>query len=129
MSDIVIDASALLAMLNAEPGGAKVAARIASARISAINYAEVASHFVKAGMPEREVDAMLAPLPMTIVDVDPGLARLAGRLSAVPADPLLSIGDRFCLALAIRDGAPAWTADRKWRAITSEAKVEVVVIR
>lgn len=129
MSDLVLDASALIAMLNEEPGGARVADAIASSRISTVNYAEVVSHYVRLDMPEREVDAMLDPLPMTIVPADKALAQLAGRLRAVTADAGLSLGDRFCLALAIRDGLPAWTADKVWRTIANVAKAEVVVIR
>jgi len=37
---------------------------------------------------------------------------MAGRLRAVTADHGLSLGDRFCLALAQRDGLPAWTSDQ-----------------
>ncbi|RSU79003.1 VapC toxin family PIN domain ribonuclease [Sphingomonas sp. S-NIH.Pt3_0716] len=129
MSDLVLDASALIAMLNEEPGGARVADVIASSRISTVNYAEVVSHYVRLDMPEREIDAMLDPLPMTIVPADKALAQLAGRLRAVTADAGLSLGDRFCLALAIRDGLPAWTADKVWRTIADVAKAEVVVIR
>lgn len=129
MSDLVLDASALIAMLNEEPGGARVADVIASFRISTVNYAEVVSHYVRLDMPEREIDAMLDPLPMTIVPADKALAQLAGRLRAVTADAGLSLGDRFCLALAIRDGLPAWTADKVWRTIADVAKAEVVVIR
>lgn len=129
MSEVVLDASALLAMLNDEPGGVKVASIIASSRISTVNYAEVVSHYIRLGMPEREVDSMLDPLPMTIVAADKALAQLAGRLRSVTADAGLSLGDRFCLALAIRDGSPAWTADKTWRTVADAAKAEVVVIR
>ena len=74
---VVLDASALIAMLKGERGAAKVAGAVAGARVSAVNYAEVVTHFVHAGMPEREVDAMLDPLPMTEVLVDKALARRA----------------------------------------------------
>ncbi|WP_257551771.1 type II toxin-antitoxin system VapC family toxin [Sphingopyxis sp. DBS4] len=129
MNEVVLDASALLAMLQDEPGGAKVAGVIASSRISAINYAEVVSHYIRLGMPEREVDAMLDPLPMTIVPADKALGQLAGRLRAVTAEAGLSLGDRFCLALARRDGLPAWTADTAWKNIADAAKVGVVLVR
>jgi ribonuclease VapC len=99
------------------------------ARISAVNYAEVVSHFVHAGMPEREVDAMLDPLPMTVVPVDKALAQLAGRLRAVTSEVGLSLGDRCCRALARRDGLPAWTSDLAWKAIADAAQVKVVAIR
>ena len=129
MSEVVLDASALLALLKDEPGSAKVASIVASARMSVVNYAEVISHFIRAGMPEREVDAMLDPLPIELVPLDKGTAQLAGRLRAVTADAGLSLGDRCCLALAVRDGLPAWTADKAWKTIAANANVKVVVIR
>lgn len=54
---------------------------------------------------------MLRPLPMAIVE--------AG----------LSLGDRFCLALARRDGLPALTADKQWHTVADAAGVAVTVIR
>ena len=129
MSEVILDASALLALLKEEAGAGKVADAIAMSRMTSVNYAEVVSHFVHAGMPASEVDAMLRPLPMTIVDADQALATLAGRLRAVTAEAGLSLGDRFCLALALRDGLPALTADKSWRTIADAAGVTVSVIR
>ncbi|WP_334656993.1 type II toxin-antitoxin system VapC family toxin [Sphingomonas panaciterrae] len=129
MSDVVLDASALIAMLKGERGATKVAGAIAGARISSVNYAEVVSHFIHVGMPERDVDAMLDPLPMTIVPVDKALAQLAGRLRAVTAAAGLSLGDRICLALARRDGLPAWTSDLEWKRVADAAQVKVVTVR
>ena len=126
---VVLDASAIIAMLKGEAGSTKVAGAIADARVSSVNYAEVVSHFVHAGMPEREVDAMLDPLPMTIVPADKALAQVAGRLRATTASAGLSLGDRFCLALALRDGLPAWTSDRNWTTIADAVAVKVVTIR
>jgi len=111
MSEVVFDASALLAMLKRERGGSKVASSITGARIRAVKFAEVVNHFVHAGMPEREVDAMIDPLQMTIVPIDKGLAQLAGSPPAVTLDAGLSLGDRCCLALARRDGPPGWCSD------------------
>jgi len=126
---VVLDASALIAMLKGERGAAKVAAGIAGARISSVNYAEVVSHFIHAGMPERQIDAMLDPLPLTLVPADKALAQIAGRMRATTAEAGLSLGDRFCLALARRDGLPAWTSDHNWKRIADAAEVEVVAIR
>jgi ribonuclease VapC len=129
MSELVLDASALLALLRDEPGAQKVAEGIASARMSSVNYAEVVSHFIRAGMPADQIDAMLRPLPIMVVDADQGLATIAGRLRAMTADAELSLGDRFCLALARRDGLPALTADKQWRTIADAVGVKVLVIR
>jgi PIN domain nuclease of toxin-antitoxin system len=129
MSDIVLDASALLALLKDEPGGDKVAQGLSASCISAVNYAEVVSYFIHAGMPASAVDAMLSPLPITIVAANADLATLAGRLRATTAEAGLSLGDRFCIALAVREGLPAWTADRQWRAISGQVGAEIVLIR
>lgn len=129
MSEVVLDASALLALLRNEPGAAKVADVIAEARISSVNYAEVVSHFIYAGMPADQIDAMLHPLPMTTVDADQALATIAGQLRATTAEAGLSLGDRFCLALARRDGLPAVTADKQWRTVADAAGVTLSVIR
>lgn len=129
MSGTVLDASALLALLRDEPGASRVAEAIADSRMSSVNYAEVVSHFIHAGMPADQVDAMLKPLPMTIIAADQALATLAGRLRAVTAGAGLSLGDRFCLALAQRDGLPALTADKQWRTVADAASVAVSVIR
>jgi PIN domain nuclease of toxin-antitoxin system len=97
--------------------------------MSSVNYAEVVSHFIHAGMPADQVDAMLRPLPMTVVAADQALAVIAGRLRAVTAEAGLSLGDRFCLALARRDDLPALTADKQWRTVADAAGVTVSVIR
>ncbi|VWX50625.1 PIN domain-containing protein [Novosphingobium sp. 9U] len=99
MSEVVLDASALLAMIKGERGAAKGAGATAGARISAINYAEVISLFIHAGTPKREADNMLDPLTITVVPVDKALAQLAGRLRAVTAEARLSLAERVCLAL------------------------------
>lgn len=108
-----------------EPGSMKVAEGIAASRMNAVNFVEVASYFIRAGMPPLEVDTMLGPLPVAIIDADIDLARMAGHLRAVTADGGLSVGDRFCLALALRDGLPAWTADRQWRTVSDAVGTEI----
>lgn len=129
MSEVVLDASALLALLRDEAGASKVADAMGTARMSSVNYAEVVSHFIHAGMPADQIDAMLRPLPLVIVDADRALATIVGRLRAVTAEAGLSLGDRFCLALARRDGLPALTADKQWRTVADAVGVFVIVIR
>jgi PIN domain nuclease of toxin-antitoxin system len=114
MTGIVLDASALIALLKDELGAAKVAEAIADSVMTAVNYAEVVSYFIHAGMSPLEVEAMLRPLPVTLVAADVTLANIAGGLRATTAEAGLSLGDSFCLALALRDDLPAWTADKQW---------------
>ena len=129
MSAIVFDASALLAMLNREPGGDMVAEAMHWGRISAVNYAEVVSYFARAGVAHQAIAGMLDPLPVDVISADKALATLAGSLRAKTADFGLSLGDRFCLAQALKDGLPAWTADRAWTEVAKRIGVEVVLIR
>lgn len=129
MTAVVLDASALLALLRGEAGAKKVEGALASARMSVVNMAEVASHFSKLGMPDAGVSAMLKPLPVTLVNADADLAWEAGRLRGLTVTAGLSLGDRFCLALAKRDQLPAWTSDRAWREIADAAGVKIVTIR
>jgi PIN domain nuclease of toxin-antitoxin system len=129
VNEFVLDASALVAMLRDEPGARKVADAIADARMSVFNYAEVVSYFIYAGMDQYDIDAMLDPLPVELVPADKDLARLAGHLRGPTARAGLSLGDRFCLALAKRKGLPAWTADQEWKRVAGAVGVEVVTIR
>ena len=129
MTAIVLDASALIAMLKQEPGGDKVAQVIGDTKITAINYAEVISHFCHAGMPVAEVDAMLNPLPIVIIPADAKQAQLAGHLRTITSSVGLSLGDRFCLALAKIEKLPAWTSDRNWQTIAEAVQVEITIIR
>jgi ribonuclease VapC len=129
MTDVILDASALLALLKNERGADQVASLIANSSMSAINYAEVISHFVHLGMPANEVVAMLSPLPITIVDADQSLAQTAGHLRAMTSKAGLSLGDRFCLALALRETAAAITADQSWKDVSKRLNVEIILIR
>jgi PIN domain nuclease of toxin-antitoxin system len=45
------------------------------------------------------------------------------------AEDGLSLGNRFCLVLAIRDGLPVWTSDQNWKRVADAAKVKVTTFR
>jgi len=111
----VLDASAVLALIFAEPGADAVADAIAAgAVISAVNLAEVATVLVRRG--RRDPEVVLAPVTAQVAvepfaDLDwPAVARLYPLVSAKG----LSFGDRACLALAQRLSVTALTAERVW---------------
>ena len=127
---IVLDASAVLALLLGEPGAERVtAAIVAGARMSTVNFSEVATRYVRAGATEAELLALRDGLPVTLVAVDADLALRAARMSAVTRVAGLSLGDRLCLALAQREGATALTADRAWAGVAGAIGVTVEVLR
>jgi ribonuclease VapC len=56
---------------------------------------------------------MLRPLPIRVVPVDAALSYGAGMLRPLTLPGGLSFSDRYCLALAKREGIPALTAERR----------------
>ena len=129
MSAAVLDASAVIVMLKGERGASKVAAVVGDAAVGVFNQAEVISHFAYLGAPIGEIREMLAALPYHVVAADEALGWEASALRAVTSSAGLSLGDRFCLALAKRLSVPAYTADRSWKEIAGAAGVKVVPIR
>lgn len=129
MTRVALDASALLAMLLGEPGGEKVKAALEGALLCAVNLAEIVSHYARLGASRPDIEAMLRPLPIQVVPVDGALSYEAGMLRLLTLPGGLSLGDRFCLALAKREGIPALTAERRWPDIAVAADVTVDLIR
>jgi len=62
------------------------------------------------GMPQPVVRNLVARLPVELVDGDADLALRAADMAPLTKPFGLSLGDRFCLALAARSGVPAFTA-------------------
>ncbi len=129
MTAVVLDASALLALLLNKPGAKRVAAVLDGALLSAVNLAEIVSHYANLGAPQSDIEALLAPLPIRLVPVDTGLSYDAGMLRPLTLKGGLSLGDRYCLALARRESVVALTAERRWPEIATEAGVTVQLIR
>ena len=129
MTPPVLDASALLALLQNEPGAARVKGAIDGARMSVVNLAEVVSHYAKLGAGRAAIEAMLHPLPIVLEPVDAELSYLAGMMRPITLPRGLSLGDRYCLALAKQKGATALTAQRRWPEIATLAGVVVELIR
>ena len=124
---VVLDASALLALLWSEPGSEAVAAIMEDAVVSAVNWAEIISKLQERGIVLDVARPMLNELPVTVLPFDRELAEAAGALRMETRHLGLSIGDRACLALAAQLGVPAYTADKAWAKL--ECGVEVVVVR
>ena len=129
MTRVALDASALLAMLLGEPGAETVTAALDGALLCAVNLAEVVSYYAKLGAARPDIEAMLRSLPIRIVPADAALSYAAGMLRPLTLPGGLSLGDRYCLALARREGIPALTAERRWPAIALAAGVSIELIR
>lgn len=122
---VVLDASAMLAMLNREPGGEVVAAALAVAVISAVNWSEVLQKSAEVGISTLDLDDELRALGAEIMPFDAHAAVAAAEMWSSGARKV-SFADRACLATARLTALPAVTADRAWADLDVGVQVELI---
>ncbi len=127
VSKVVLDSSALIALVNQEPGFEQVEAVLQDAVISAVNFAEVVAKYTKRGLPPDIVRSEVDAFRIEVVPFDRAQATMAGLLRFSTSRLGLGIGDRSCLALGLVMALPVMTADRVWARL--KAGVEVILIR
>lgn len=123
----VLDASAVLALLQKEPGADLVAPHLHNARMSTVNASEVGSKLVDAGLGVGVAKATMGALGIELVDFDTRQAWMVSGMRGKTSAAGLSLGDRACMALGIHLEVPVVTADRSWLDFTD--LVDVVVVR
>ena len=119
MSDAVLDASAVLALLRGEPGGDTVADYIGEAAISAVNLQEVAKEMLREGASIERVRPVLDELGLDVRPHDSQAACAAAALYEQTRQHGRGLGDRSCMALGLQLAVPVLATDREW------AKIEV----
>ena len=126
MASVVLDASALMALIRGEAGADRVTVSLPGAIISTVNQAEVQTKLVAAGLDEKLAWWHIAEAGCTAVAFDEAQARLAGGLVRLTRPIGLSLGDRACLALAMQRHATVYTTDRAWEGLDVGINVEVI---
>jgi len=127
MNRIVLDASALLAVVNNEPGADTLTPELLNGAVGgAVNLAEVQRKLVDRGIPARDAwEIALSPI-REVVAFTAEQARIAGDLVAKTRLLGLSLGDRACLALGIVLHAPVYTADASWKKLNLGIRIHVI---
>ena len=127
MSRIVLDSSAVLAVLNNELGADKLTLELLSnAASSTVNLAEVQTKLVSRGLsPDQAWANTLSPISEAMPFTEEQ-AKIAGSLVAQTRLLGLSMGDRACLALGIVLNAPIYTADRSWKGLKVGVRIHVI---
>lgn len=128
MARIVLDASALLAWIEDEPGGDRVLDALGSGAVvmSAVNWAEVLAKLADRGVSDEDLRRIRGSLDLEIRPFDEHAAFESVALRRATRSLGLSIGDRACLGLARLEEAAALTADRRWIKVDADIEVEVI---
>jgi len=126
---VVLDASALLALLAEEPGADQIEALLDGAAMSTVNLSEVLQKSEQHGIDTEGLEFDLEALGVEFHPFDASQARATADIWARAPRAGLSLGDRACLGLAGRLGVIALTADRSWSRIARAVGVTVETIR
>jgi PIN domain nuclease of toxin-antitoxin system len=123
---IVLDSSALLAMLFFEPGCERVAELVPQSCMSTVNLAEVLGRLARDGRALDDVLDQIEQMGIAWIAYDREMAIGTAALLLPTAPWGLSLGDRACLALARLRNLPAVTADRVWANLDLDIAIEVL---
>lgn len=127
MISCIIDTSVVLAIVLAEPGCDLAAEIMPKSMISSVNLAEIVTKLIGNGYDPVQVEIKLAQLELVVSPFDQTLAITTGLLRRTTRHKGLSLGDRACLALALREKLPVYTTDRAWAEL--DIGVEVRLLR
>jgi PIN domain nuclease of toxin-antitoxin system len=123
---VVLDASAVMAALQNEPGSERVISELGKAAISAVNFAEVLSKLSRTGGDLNRILPDIHHLIHEILPFDTDQALAVGDLEPPTRGKGLSLGDRACLALGKSLNAPVLTADRAWANLDIGIQIELI---
>lgn len=121
-----LDASALIAAIRREPGADFVTSILPNSMLSSVNMVEVGSRLIDIGYDPELALLELASLGVEVVPFDHNLAVEAAKLRPLTRQAGLSLADRACLSLAMREQATAVTADRAWTRVSLPCPIELI---
>lgn len=111
---VVLDASAMLALIFGERGAELVADLSRNGTISAVNFSEVITRILTISDDANVADEAVARLEIDVVPFDAEAARQVAYLRGPTKHLGLSLGDRACLALGMATQSLILTADKEW---------------
>lgn len=127
MTRVVLDASAVTAVLRSEPGSENVIPLLRGALISAVNLAEVfCTARARHSNPTYD-EAAVQLMQLVAVPFDEQQASAVASIYQSTIGGTLGLADRACIALGLTRGLPVLTSDREW--LKFETGVEVRLFR
>jgi PIN domain nuclease of toxin-antitoxin system len=115
---LVVDASAILAVVHEEPGHERVRSLLVGAAVSGVNLSEAGAKLLDRNFGEAKTRERLDELLLDVHPFDRDAAFAAASLRPLTRHLGLSFADRACLALALRLSLPVLTGDRAWAGLT-----------
>lgn len=126
MTSVVLDASAVIALLRSEPGCDIVQGAIADAIITAVNYSEVLKKTIERGGTGEAAASFVSGLSIAIIPFDETLAAMSAGLYLQTKEHGLSLADRACLALGIQRNCKVLTSERRMALPKLSIKVKLI---
>jgi ribonuclease VapC len=126
VTSVVLDASAVIALLRSEPGFDVVQNAIADSLITAVNYSEVLKKTIERGGTGDAAASFVRGLSIAIVPFDENLAAVSAALYLQTKEHGLSLADRACLALGIQRNCKVLTSERRMALPTLSIKVRLI---
>lgn len=113
-NSVVLDASALLALVQEERGAEKLKPLIRKAVMSTVNVVESLTALQRINIPSNEASLLINEIVADVIPFDMEQAVYVADLYPQVKHKGLSLGDRACIALGIKLKAPIYTADNAW---------------
>ena len=127
MSRLVLDASAVTAVLRGERGHEKVVPHLRGGLISSVNLAEVYCTARMYGSSPDKDEITIRTMQLTVVPFDDQQAKIVASIYKATLGSTVGIADRVCMSLGILHGLPVLTGDHEW--LEHEVPLEVRVFR
>ena len=125
---VILDASALLALIQEEAGAEVIKPLLKFSVMSAVNVTEALSILQRADISPKEGLSLITDIVTTILPFDLEEAEQTAKLHPLVQSKGLSLGDRACIALGIKLQLPIYTADRVWKELQLEG-TDIKLIR
>jgi PIN domain nuclease of toxin-antitoxin system len=124
--EFVADASAVLAFARGEKGERQISRVREQCVVSTLNLLEAFSKLVRYDMPADRVRLFLRESFPHVVPLDRDLAETSAVFHAATRGLGLSYADCVCLTLGSQRKATVLTADRDWKKVELNVKVELI---
>ena len=120
MAGVVLDASAVLALVRDEPGASRVTEHLGDAAISAVNLQEVVKALIVRGLGMGVIRQILDELRLDVRAHDTEAAYASAALVEQTKEFGRGLGDRTCMALGMALDRPVLTTDHEWKKVEVE---------